>query len=76
MRVTVDTILRDSLAQGRSVGCATIACDPEPHRTEITVDMATQALLKSFCYDPRGRDTVQQTKAGLRAMALCRNGKV
>ena len=27
--------------------------------------MATQALLKSLCYDPRGQDTVQQTKAGL-----------
>ena len=31
----------------------------------ITVDMAKQALLKSLCYDPRGQDTVQQTKAGL-----------
>ena len=29
----------------------------------ITVDMATQALLKSLCCDPRGQDTVQQTKA-------------
>ena len=27
--------------------------------------MATQALLKSLCYDPRGQDIVQQTKAGL-----------
>ena len=27
--------------------------------------MATQALLKSSCYDPRGQDTVQHTKAGL-----------
>ena len=27
--------------------------------------MATQALLKSLRYDPRGQDTVQQTKAGL-----------
>ena len=27
--------------------------------------MATQALLKSLCYDPREQDTVQQTKAGL-----------
>ena len=27
--------------------------------------MATQALLKSFCDDPRGQDTVKQTKAGL-----------
>ena len=27
--------------------------------------MATQALLKSLCYDPHGQDTVQQTKAGL-----------
>ena len=27
--------------------------------------MATQALLKSLCYDTRGQDTVQQTKAGL-----------
>ena len=27
--------------------------------------MATQALLKSLCYDPRGQDTEQQTKAGL-----------
>ena len=27
--------------------------------------MATQALLKSLCYVPRGQDTVQQTKAGL-----------
>ena len=27
--------------------------------------MATQALLKSLYYDPRGPDTVQQTKAGL-----------
>ena len=27
--------------------------------------MATQALLKSLCYDSRGQDTVQQTKAGL-----------
>ena len=39
-------------------GCATLACDPEPHRTEITVDMATQALLKSLedttqCSRPR-----------------------
>ena len=29
------------------------------------MDMANQALLKSLCYDPRGQDTVQQTKAGL-----------
>ena len=27
--------------------------------------MTTQALLKSLCYDTRGQDTVQQTKAGL-----------
>ena len=31
----------------------------------MIVDMATQALLKSLCYDPHGQDTVQQTKAGL-----------
>ena len=29
------------------------------------VGIATQALLKSLCYDPRGQDTVQQTKSGL-----------
>ena len=28
------------------------------------MDIATQALLKSLRYDPRGQDTVQQTKAG------------
>ena len=27
--------------------------------------MATQVLLKSSCHDPRGQDTVQQTKDGL-----------
>ena len=28
--------------------------------------MATQALLKSLCYDPRGQDIVQQTKVRMR----------
>eukprot|EP00974_Lingulodinium_polyedra_P000217 20014-Lingulodinium_polyedra.AAC.1 len=27
--------------------------------------MATQALLKSLCYDPKGQDIVKQTKGGL-----------
>ena len=50
--------------------CATLASDPEPHRLKITVDMATQALLKSLCYDPRGQDMHGSAEQSWTAMVL------
>ena len=54
-----------SVVEETLCSCATLACDPEPLQTESTVDMATQSWLKSLSCDPRGQDTVQQTKSGL-----------